>query len=309
MDAAAPGDLIQVQSSATARPAPLPGLLAQTREQDPYELYRRLREDHPLVFDPSIGAWLLSRYADVAAALRDPRLVDGRRPGDRACGRHRGAVPQAMQEVVERTSYVLAHRIARREQADLVEEFCRWLPTGALGGRGRRAPAVGPAGRCVAQLSIREMALASFFANALDHPDRIAALRSVPGLIGRAWQESLRRDPPVLVVVRRASIEVRVSGGTIPAGAAVACLIGAAGRDPDRFREPDLFDLTREDTGQLTFGPGDCPAVELAALEADHGLRALFDAMPRLRWADGFRPAATGLFTRSPRSLLVRPCG
>ncbi|MER7660765.1 hypothetical protein [Streptomyces sp. NPDC096193] len=71
---------------------------------------------------------MLSRHADVAAAPSDPPLVDGRRPGDRACGRHRGAVPQAMREVVEHTSYVLAHRIARREQADLVEESVAGCP-------------------------------------------------------------------------------------------------------------------------------------------------------------------------------------
>ncbi len=305
MDAAAPDEPIAHVLPARA----LPTLLSQPREQDPHLLYRRLREEHPLTYDRSIGAWLLSRYADVAAALRDPRFTDGYRPGDRPCAQHRGQVPPVLREVVERTSYVLARRIARREQADLVEEFCRWLPTGALGVRGQRAGAVALAGKCVAQLSVRERALASFFANVLDHPDQLAALRAAPELTARAWAESLRRDPPVLVVLRRASIEVRVSGGTIPAGAAVACLLGAAGRDPERFPDPDRFDLTRDDPGQLTFGPGACPAVHLAALEAEYGLRALFEAMPRLRWADGFRPVATGLLTRSPRSLLVRPRG
>ncbi|MFI1396990.1 cytochrome P450 [Streptomyces sp. NPDC020681] len=292
-----------------ADPRTAPGLLAGAREQDRYRFYRWLREEHPLSYDPDIGAWLLSRHRDVAAALADPRFTQGHRPGDAACAGHRGGVPQALRDVVARTSSVLARRIARRQQADLVEEFCRLLPTGALGVCGRRAGVVALAGRCVAQLSLRERALASFLANVLDHPDQLAALRACPGLIGRAWAESLRRDPPVLVALRRTAIEVRVSGGTIPAGAAVACLIGAAGRDPERFREPDRFDPMRDDPGQLTFGPRECPAVRLAALEAEYGLRALFDAMPRLRWADGFRPVAAGLVTRAPRSLLVRPGG
>lgn len=42
-------------------------------------------------------------------------------------------------------------------------------------------------------------------------------------------------------------------------------------------------------------------------VEAEQGLSALLDAMPRLRWADGFRPTVTGLLTRGPRTLLVRP--
>ena len=41
--------------------------------------------------------------------------------------------------------------------------------------------------------------------------------------------------------------------------------------------------------------------------EAEQWVRALLDAMPLLRGADGFRPTATGLLTRGPRTLLVRP--
>ncbi|TQK51206.1 pulcherriminic acid synthase [Streptomyces sp. SLBN-118] len=287
----------------------VPLLLVHASEQDPYHHYRLLRDAYPLVHDPSIGAWLLSRHADVSLALTDPRFTQGHRPGDPPCDAHRGSLPQAVREVVERTAYVLARRIARRQQADLVEEFCRWLPTGAVGVRGRGARGILVAGSCVTQLSLRERALASFLANVLDHPGQLATLREHPELIGRAWAESLRRDPPVLIVLRRAVAEVAVSGGTIPAGADVACLIGAAGRDPERFREPDRFDPLRDDRGQLTFGPGDCPAVQLAAMEAEYGLRAVLDAMPGLRRAEGPRPPATGLLTRAPRTLLVRPCG
>lgn len=40
---------------------------------DPYPQYRLLREHAPLYESP-FGFWLLSRYEDIAAALRDPRL-------------------------------------------------------------------------------------------------------------------------------------------------------------------------------------------------------------------------------------------
>uniref|UniRef100_UPI0035264C44 cytochrome P450 n=1 Tax=Streptomyces sanglieri TaxID=193460 RepID=UPI0035264C44 len=160
---------------------------------------------------------------------------------------------------------------------------------------------------CTRHTGLRERALASFLANVLDAPDLLAALRVEPALADRAWTESLRRDPPVQVVLRRTVTEVTLSGGTLPAGADVACLIGAAGRDPERFAAPDLFDPFRRDQGRSLTGPASCPAVLLGRLEARHGLRALLDAMPRLRWADGFRPAGTGLLTRGPRALLVRP--
>ncbi|MBT2364144.1 cytochrome P450 [Streptomyces sp. ISL-10] len=295
--------------SASHRPgSPLPGLPTGD-EHELYEGYRRLREEYPLTYDASVGAWLLSRYRDVATALTDLRFTHGHRPGDVGCAAHLAPVPHAMRETVQRTAYVLARRIAGREQADLVEEYCRWLPSGAVGVRGSTTGRALLAGRCVSQISVREKALASFFANLLDHPVRLATLRTDPRLIARAWTESLRRDPPVLVVIRRTAAEVALSGGTLPAGAAVACLIGAAGRDPERFRDPHHFDPLRSDPGQLTYGLGGCPAVELAAMEAEYGLRALIEAMPRLRWADGFRPVASGLITRSPKALLVRPRG
>jgi hypothetical protein len=44
--------------------------------EDPYPLYRRLRETEP-VHRTAAGYWVLSRYADVAALVRDPRLGKG----------------------------------------------------------------------------------------------------------------------------------------------------------------------------------------------------------------------------------------
>lgn len=338
MQADAPGDIpaptpLPDQRSAgtararrTTRPGDGPSLLAPGAARDPYRLYRVLREEYPLSYDVPLGAWLISRYDDVVAALTGPAFAgfphDGAPRGGPAplglChGSARclpldrytvvtGSVPRHLAERVERTAYVLARRIAGRRQADLVEEFCRWLPAGTGPFRtGDHSPA--DEGPCTRHTGLRETALASFLANLLDDPDLLAALRVEPGLAGRAWTESLRRDPPVQVVLRRTVTEVTLSGGTLPARAPVACLIGAAGRDPERFAAPDLFDPFRRDQGRTTTGPAGCPAVVLGRLEAEQGLRALLDAMPRLRWADGFRPAATGLLTRGPRSLLVRP--
>ncbi len=47
--------------------------------QDRYPLYARMRREHP-VYRSVEGIWYVTRYADVEAALRDPRLsVDGER--------------------------------------------------------------------------------------------------------------------------------------------------------------------------------------------------------------------------------------
>ncbi|MGW1406582.1 cytochrome P450 [Streptomyces sp. NPDC002403] len=329
------------------RPSTGPSLLSPGAAHDPYRLYRVLREEYPLSYDAPLGAWLVSRYADVATALTDPRFAGlphdtGPRGGPAPLGlchggplcaprKHRtaapgpvhphmpypGPVPRHTAARIERTAYVLARRIAGRQQADLVQEFCRWLPVGAAPGESVRphrpaGPGTGivtgtAAAPCTRHTGLRERALASFLANVLDAPDLLAALRIEPALADRAWTESLRRDPPVQVVLRRTVTEVALSGGTLPAGADVACLTGAAGRDPARFAAPDLFDPFRRDQGRSLTGPAACPAVLLGRLEARQGLGALLDAMPRLRWADGFRPAGAGLLTRGPRALLVRP--
>ncbi|PYO56942.1 MAG: hypothetical protein DMD83_11795, partial [Candidatus Rokuibacteriota bacterium] len=41
---------------------------------DPYPTYHRLRAEDPVHHSP-LGFWVLTRYEDVVAALRDPRLV------------------------------------------------------------------------------------------------------------------------------------------------------------------------------------------------------------------------------------------
>lgn len=41
---------------------------------NPYLLYRRLRETDPVFWDEKLNCWVLTGYADVVAALRDPRF-------------------------------------------------------------------------------------------------------------------------------------------------------------------------------------------------------------------------------------------
>lgn len=41
---------------------------------DPYPLYHRLRRDDPVHWSPFADAWMLTRYADASAYLRDRRF-------------------------------------------------------------------------------------------------------------------------------------------------------------------------------------------------------------------------------------------
>ncbi|MDY7226044.1 cytochrome P450 [Hyalangium rubrum] len=45
---------------------------------DPFPFYARLRHEAPVTFAPAFQLWLVSRYADVQAALRDPKRFSSR---------------------------------------------------------------------------------------------------------------------------------------------------------------------------------------------------------------------------------------
>ncbi|MFK4107621.1 cytochrome P450 [Streptomyces sp. NPDC002176] len=163
-----------------------------------------------------------------------------------------------------------------------------------------------------------DKAIASIFANLLAHPDQLAAVRADHSLIPRAFAETLRFTPPVHMIMRQSATEVQLSGGTIPAGVTVTCLIGSANRDENRYREPDRFDIFREDltatnafsaaADHLAFALGRhfCVGALLAKAEVEIGVAQLLDAMPDLRFADGFDPVEQGVFTRGPQALPVR---
>lgn len=163
-----------------------------------------------------------------------------------------------------------------------------------------------------------DKAIASVFANLLAHPDQLAAVREDRSLIDRAFAETLRFTPPVHMIMRQTATEVELSGGTVPAGATVTCLIGSANRDDTRYRDPDRFDLFRTDLTSTTafsaaadhlafaLGRHFCVGALLAKAEVETGVGQLLDAMPDLRLADGFTPVERGVFTRGPESLPVR---
>ncbi|WP_409473350.1 cytochrome P450 [Streptomyces sp. HC307] len=163
-----------------------------------------------------------------------------------------------------------------------------------------------------------DKAIASIFANLLLHREQLAAVWEDRGLIARAFAETLRYTPPVHMIMRQSAAEVALSGGTVPAGATLTCLIGAANRDDSRYREPDRFDIFRDDlttatafsaaADHLAFSLGRhfCVGALLAKAEVEIGVGQLLDAMPDVRLADGLEPVEHGVFTRGPQSLPVR---
>ncbi|GLY92848.1 cytochrome P450 [Actinoplanes sp. NBRC 103695] len=121
----------------------------------------------------------------------------------------------------------------------------------------------------------------------LRHPEQLARLRADRGLIATAGEEMIRYDPPLHMFIRTAAADVRLGEVTIPAGAEVAALLGAANRDPAVFTDPDTFDVGRDPNPHLGFGAGlhFCLGAPLARIELQAGLSALLDHAPALALA------------------------
>jgi cytochrome P450 len=63
-------------------PAEIPTIYSAALTPDPYPVYRWYRENRPTFWDG--GSWVLTRYADVRDALREPRLIASRIHPDEA---------------------------------------------------------------------------------------------------------------------------------------------------------------------------------------------------------------------------------
>ena len=104
-------------------------------------------------------------------------------------------------------------------------------------------------------------------------------------LIGEAVEEALRYDCSLTSTLRFARQETIVGSRKLVAGAAVFCLLNAANRDPERFPDPDRFDIMRTDKKHLAFGGGVhlCLGAALARPQIEIALGALLRRYPRLR--------------------------
>ncbi|MGI5519981.1 cytochrome P450 [Micromonospora sp. CA-259024] len=142
----------------------------------------------------------------------------------------------------------------------------------------------------------------------LTHPTEFDRLRADPALAPRAVEEMLRFDSPVHLDARTALRPLTLAGVEIAAGQNVTTVLGAANRDPERFPDPDRFDISRADNAHLSFAAGAhfCLGAHLTRLEAQVFLDRLLartravtlDASPERRAGLGLRG-----FARLPVTL------
>ncbi|TMV77859.1 cytochrome P450, partial [Thioclava sp. BHET1] len=108
-------------------------------------------------------------------------------------------------------------------------------------------------------------------------PDRVAA----------TVEEVLRYDPPLHLFTRHAYEDVEVMGHLFRKGEEVACLLGAANRDPAMFEAPARFLPELPAKANLAFGAGlhFCVGAPLARLELQIALPILFERLAGMQLA------------------------
>jgi pimeloyl-[acyl-carrier protein] synthase len=118
----------------------------------------------------------------------------------------------------------------------------------------------------------------------LRSPGELKRLREEPALIPSAVEEMLRYESPSQHTGRLAPEDVELGGKEIRKGQAVMAVMAAANRDPERFPDPDRFDVARQDNRHLAFGYAAhfCFGAALARVEGQEVFEALIRRFPEL---------------------------
>jgi cytochrome P450 len=117
----------------------------------------------------------------------------------------------------------------------------------------------------------------------LRNPDQLEKLRANAALIPAAIEEMLRYESPSQHTARLAPEDTEMGGKTIRKRQAVMAVMAAANRDPERFPDPDRFDITRTDNKHVAFGWGAhfCFGAALARIEGE----IVFEELLQHNWS------------------------
>ncbi len=121
----------------------------------------------------------------------------------------------------------------------------------------------------------------------LRHPEQMRLLLDDPSLIPSAVEELLRFESPIQHTARVAPEDFVLGGKLIRRGQSVVAVLAAGNRDPERFPNPDLLDVTRGDKGHLAFGWAAhfCFGAPLARIEGQIAFGTLLRRLKNLKLA------------------------
>jgi pimeloyl-[acyl-carrier protein] synthase len=142
----------------------------------------------------------------------------------------------------------------------------------------------------------------------LRNPEELKRLKADFFLISSAVEEMLRYEPPSQHTARLAPFDLELGGKRILKRQAAIAVMAAGNRDPERFSEPDRFDITRKDNRHLSFGWAAhfCFGAALARIEGQIAFESMLRRLPN--WSLESKPLVwrTNLGLRGLKELLIR---
>ena len=128
----------------------------------------------------------------------------------------------------------------------------------------------------------------------LEYPDEHQKLLDDPTLINTAVEECLRLESPLQIGNRQAGEDIDLGDYMVKKGTYIHTSIAGANRDPEVFKNPDEFDISRKNNKHIAFITGIhvCLGATLARLEGRIALGKLMKRFPNL--------CANGNATRLP---------
>ncbi|WP_439155587.1 cytochrome P450 [Yoonia sp.] len=102
--------------------------------------------------------------------------------------------------------------------------------------------------------------------------------RNISTITDLCVEEIIRFDPPLHMFTRWVYEDAQIGSHSFKRGDQIACLLGAANRDPAAYAAPDTFDPARRGPQNTSFGGGIhfCVGAPLARLELRIALQVLF---------------------------------
>lgn len=140
----------------------------------------------------------------------------------------------------------------------------------------------------------------------LSHPDQLQLIHDGQATWRDAFEEYARWISPIGMSPRRVARKDTVDGVTFEPEERVFFMFGSGNRDEAAWDAPDVFDVTRDTAGSLSFGAGPhfcAGAAASRALISEVALPMLFERLPGLRLT-GEVPFAGWAF-RGPLSVPV----
>jgi cytochrome P450 len=140
------------------------------------------------------------------------------------------------------------------------------------------------------------------------HPEQFAWLKAdLDTRLASAREELLRWTSPVVYMRRTAARGTVLAGQRIEEGQKVVMYFGSANRDPEKFENPDDFDLSRKPNEHIAFGTGPhgCLGQHIARIEIDAVLHEVLTRMDGLE-ITGEPEWLPSNFISGPKYLPVR---